>query len=515
MTLLSLSFVLSFFGPTTSFSATTPSLGETASYGVLGSTYTNTTTTTINGSVGFTTGPATAPLGVHTNYGSGAPYATAGTDQGTALSALNVQPCTFTFAAGAIDLSTDTTHGATGVYVPGVYCSTGAMDIGGPLTLNGSGTYIFRPVGALTTTAGSITTLSGAVACDVFWTPTQATTIAANTTFMGTVIAAAGITVGANTTWSGRALAFGGTVTTDTDTITVPTCVIPPTVLPVEIGGVYSVPWIAPIISVLKVPTPLALPLGSGSVTYDYTVTNIGLVEMNNIKVVDDKCSPVFYLSGDVNADAILAINGAWKYRCTTNLTQTTTNTVTATGHAYFFTAIDTANTTVVVGSSTTPPLINIVKTANVYTLPASGGNVTYLYTITNPGVAPLNNVSVTDDKCTGLPGRVIGNSGDLNGNNLLENTESWSFSCKTQITKTTTNTATAIGYANGLSATDFALATVVVLQVVGVTAGFPNSGIPQNPLENSQISWSALIILVGIISVLSTAVVLNRKNSI
>ena len=220
---------LGLISPLIALAATTPSLGAATTYGILSSTFTNTSAgTTVNGDVGFTTGPAVAPAGTHTNYGSSAPYAAAGTDQGNALSALASQACTFTFAGGAINLSTDTTHGTAGVYAPGVYCSSGAMDVGGPLNLSGSGTYIFRPVGALTTTAGAVVTLSGASACDVFWTPSAATTLAANTTFAGTVISNAGITVGANTTWTGRALSFGGTDTTDTDTITVPSCALPP-----------------------------------------------------------------------------------------------------------------------------------------------------------------------------------------------------------------------------------------------------------------------------------------------
>jgi len=221
-------------GSIAAFAATTPSLGAAATYGILAGTYTNTTAgTTINGDVGFTTGPAVAPAGTHTNYGVGAPYATAGTDLGSALSALNSQPCTFTFPSGAINLSTDTTHGAIGVYTPGVYCSAGAMDVGGPLTLSGSGTYIFRPDGAFTSTAGAVVTLNGASACDVFWTPTAATTLAANTTFIGNIIqpGSSAITVGANTTWIGRSLAFGGTITSDTDTITVPTCTASPATL--------------------------------------------------------------------------------------------------------------------------------------------------------------------------------------------------------------------------------------------------------------------------------------------
>jgi hypothetical protein len=228
------SFAFFMFGltkPNITRAATTPSLGLAATYGVLGSTYTNTAAgTTITGDVGFTTGPAVAPLGVHTNYGSGAPYATAGTDQGSALSVLASQACTFTFAPGAIDLATDTTHGTAGIYSPGVYCTTGAASIGtGGITLNGNGTYIFRINGALTTVANSVVTLNGASACDVFWTPTSATTLGANSTFAGTNIDASGITIGSTVTWTGRALAFGGTVTTNTDTITVPTCaVLPP-----------------------------------------------------------------------------------------------------------------------------------------------------------------------------------------------------------------------------------------------------------------------------------------------
>jgi hypothetical protein len=226
--LFTLVFTIGLMAPGSLIAATTPSLGVAATYTILSSTYTNTTAgTTINGNVGFTTGPAVAPLGTHASYGSNALYTTAGVDQGNALSALASESCTFTFPAGAVNLSTDTTHGAIGVYSPGVYCSSGAMNVGGSLTLNGNGTYIFRSVGALTTTANATVTLNGASACDVFWTPSAATTLAANTTFAGTVISNAGITVGANTTWNGRALAFGGTVTTDTDTISAPSCSTP------------------------------------------------------------------------------------------------------------------------------------------------------------------------------------------------------------------------------------------------------------------------------------------------
>lgn len=543
--------MLGLTAPTPTFAATTPSLGEATNYGVLASTYTNTSAgTTISGDVGFTTPPAVVPAGVHTNYGSGAPYATAGIDQGTALTALDAQPCTTTFAPGAINLSTDTTHGTAGIYTPGVYCSTGAMDIGGPLTLSGSGTYIFRPVGALTSTVGSIVTLSGASACDVFWTPSAATTLAATTTFAGTVIDNSGITVGASTTWSGRALAFGGTVTTDTDTITVPTCSTPSTgggsvsnntitviknvvndnggtatftdfplfidgtsvssgqsvLMPAgsyiitetgstkytatfsgdcdanglinhgsagthnslciitndDIGAPIVVPPVPPLIDVVKVPSPLALPAGPGTVTYGFTLKNIGTVPVTNVTMTDDSCTPTL-ASGDTNNDLKLDQTETWEYTCSRLLSETHTNTVVAMGWANGISATDVATATVVVGVPLIPPLIHVTKIPSPLTLLAGGGMVTYTEKITNPGTVPLNNVALVDDKCS--PVTFV--SGDINGDSKLDPSETWTYTCKTNLTKTTTNTARASGEANGFIVRDFAIATVVVANAV------------------------------------------------
>ncbi|MDD5055377.1 MAG: ice-binding family protein [Candidatus Peribacteraceae bacterium] len=218
---------------------TSPNLGVAAGYVILASSYVNTTTTTINGDIGFQTGPAVTPLGTHAHYGSGVPYSTAGTDQGTALATLAGKACTFTFADGAIDLSTDTTHGTVGVYPPGVYCSNGAMNVGGSLTLSGNGTFVFRPVGALTSTDGSaVVSLNGASAYNVFWTPTEAVTLGSNTAFAGIIIDDAGITAGANTTFTGLALSFGGTVTTNTATFSKPACdvIAPISCIPSDAG---------------------------------------------------------------------------------------------------------------------------------------------------------------------------------------------------------------------------------------------------------------------------------------
>lgn len=557
-----LSFVFSLIGPMTVIAAPAPSLGLAATYGILAGTYTNTVAgTTINGDVGFNTGPAVAPAGVHANYGSGAPTPAARTDAANALTALNVQPCTFTFGGGPVDLSTDVTHGPIGVYTPGVYCNAGAMDVGGPMTLSGNGTFIFRPTGALTSTAGSIITLAGACAGNVFWTPNAATTLAANTTFIGTIIDNANaITVGANTVWTGRALTLGaGTDTTDTDTITVPTsCPVPPggggsnigtinvvkrvindngrtkavgdfslfvngtpvasgvtndfpapagayaitetadpnysgtfsgdcdasghlTISPGEnkicivtnddIGAPVVVPPIPPLIDVVKVPNPLTLPFGGGSVQYTYTLRNIGTVPVTNVTMVGDSCSPIVLQSGDVNSDAILQVNETWVHTCTTTLSQTHTNTVVATGQANGLMATDIASAIVVVGPAPVPPLIHVTKIPSPLTLLAGGGMVTYTEKITNPGTVPMSNVFLEDDTC--MPMNRV--SGDVDADGLLDTSETWTYTCQTNVTKTTPNTAIATGEANGFVVRDFAIATVVVAAAAPI---LPQTGV-------------------------------------
>jgi hypothetical protein len=215
--------------------ATAPNLGSTSTYGVVSSTFTNSNTapqTIINGDVCFTTGPVTPPLTITGATNTPCPPAT-GVDQGLASANLNGQPCTF-LGAGAIALdSLIVGSNPPGTIPPGCYFSGGAMNItvSTTVTLNGAGVYIFRPGGALNTGANSSVILAGgACASDIFWAPVGATTLGANAalsptpTFVGNILDAAGITIGHFANLTGRALAFGGTVTTDANTITVPTC---------------------------------------------------------------------------------------------------------------------------------------------------------------------------------------------------------------------------------------------------------------------------------------------------
>jgi hypothetical protein len=109
--------------------------------------------------------------------------------------------------------------------------------------------------------------------------------------------------------------------------------------------------------------------------------------------------------------------------------------------------------------------MIKVIKTPSPTAL-TGPGSVTFTYTVTNPGTVTLSGVSVTDTPLG--PATYV--SGDVNHDNLLEPTETWIYTITTNLDATTTNTATATGSANGLTATNIASATVVVTSPAVVT---------------------------------------------
>lgn len=276
---------------------------------------------------------------------------------------------------------------------------------------------------------------------------------------------------------------------------------------PAGVGGGSSwTPVVPPLIDLVKVPNPLALPDGPGLVAYTYTLRNIGTVPVTDITMVGDTCVPIVLDSGDANADTKLDVDETWVYKCSTTLTETHTNTVVATGWANGISATDIANATVIVGVPVlVPPLIHVTKVPSPLTLLAAGGMVTYTEQITNPGTVALNNVVLVDDKCA--PMNYV--SGDTNGDSKLDTTETWTYTCQTNLTKTTLNTATATGDANGFSVRDIAVATVVVSPVVPI---LPATGFP--PEEKNIAS-----VIIGFFGILVLAMVslgiIRRKQTI
>jgi uncharacterized repeat protein (TIGR01451 family) len=268
-----------------------------------------------------------------------------------------------------------------------------------------------------------------------------------------------------------------------------------------DIGKPIVVPPVPPLIDVVKVPTPLALPAGPGAVTYNYTLSNIGTVPVTNVTMIDNVCSPVTLVSGDANGDGKLDVTETWKYVCSTNISTTTTNTIVATGWANGISATAVANATVAVGTPVVPPLIHVTKIPDPLTLLVGGGMVTYTEKITNPGTVALNNVTLADNKCD--PMKYI--SGDTNSDSKLDPSETWTYTCRTNLTKTTTNTAIATGEADGFTVRDLAIATVVV---AGAAPKLPNTGAD----SEKNISWN-IAMLAGIVVLVSASLAVALKK--
>lgn len=263
-----------------------------------------------------------------------------------------------------------------------------------------------------------------------------------------------------------------------------------------DIGTPTIVPPTPPLIDVVKVPNPLSLPDGPGLVTYTYTLRNIGKVPVSDISMVGDTCSPIVLVSGDTNSDNKLDLNEVWVHRCSTTLSETHTNIVTATGWANGLSVSDVASATVIVGIPIVPPLIHVTKIPDPMVLLAGGGMVNYIEQITNPGTVPLNNVLLTDDKCA----PVVFISGDSNNDSRLDPSETWTYACRTGLTKTTTNTAIVSGEANGLTVRDIAVATVVVATAVPL---LPQTGFPLKESNNWFVIISSIFVLTSIALVL------------
>jgi hypothetical protein len=229
----------------TSFSSSAVSLGDASSFAVLGATtVTNTGATVLNGDAGVS--PGTSMTGFQETPGpvtflSGAIHAgdalamQAQSDARTAYNAFVTQPCTFNYGA-AQELNNL-------VLTPGVYCFPSSASLDGTLTLDFQGNrdalFTFNIGSTLTTITGSqvIVVNNGGQTCNglnVNWAVGSSATLGTRTQFVGNILAVASITLTTGVRMSGSAVALNGSVTLDTDTISVcgaAPIVTPPTVI--------------------------------------------------------------------------------------------------------------------------------------------------------------------------------------------------------------------------------------------------------------------------------------------
>lgn len=144
------------------------------------------------------------------------------------------------------------------------------------------------------------------------------------------------------------------------------------------------------------------------TVIYSYNVSNIGNIYLFNMQVTDDRCAPVTPTSsggfnvGDLNQDNNLDLSEVWRYSCTTQIGQDTTNVATVN-------ALDPTEQPVAPAQDSAfvdvLPVISLTKSASPVTLPEPGGSVTFSVQVQNQSSEPVTLTSLVDNL-----------HGDLNG---------------------------------------------------------------------------------------------------
>lgn len=221
--LAALGLALALWSPTAASAATPISLGTAASFAVLaGSTATNTGSSTINGDVGVSPGPAltgfTTATVNGTQHSADSVAAQAQTDLTTA----------YDTAAGESPATPVVTELGGRTLPPGVYTSP-TLGLTGTLTLDAGGdpnaVFVFQAGSTLTTASSSVVALAGrANPCNVYWQVGSSATLGTDSVFTGSVLALTSISATTGARVTGRLLARNGATTLDTDTITVPSC---------------------------------------------------------------------------------------------------------------------------------------------------------------------------------------------------------------------------------------------------------------------------------------------------
>ena len=222
--------------------------------------------------------------------------------------------------------------------------------------------------------------------------------------------------------------------------------------------------------------------LGVDTVTYTFTVTNQGNTPLTGVTVTDPLLGGLLTATptGDANGDTILDITETWVYVQDYVVTQSDidtgsiTNQATASGTGVSGLVTDLSGTTIsddipTVTQLCQNPKIALVMTSEILFAPplvespcgdvGTEMSIAYTYIISNEGNVVVTDV-VLDHPLVG--GVVVGPiSGDVNGNNILDVPEIWTYTAMYSITQVDfdlgfiSSQATVVGNAAGTIVND------------------------------------------------------------
>jgi hypothetical protein len=158
--------------------------------------------------------------------------------------------------------------------LPNVYMVPGASSLVGTLTLDACGdpnaVFVFQMNGAFSTASGSsVELLNGAQACNVFWRVNGQMSMATNTSFKGTIVAAGAVPLSTGVRLEGRALSVSGAISVSSITAGVS----------LECSSLLTGP-VSPSIGTLEC---FALLASNGTVTNTLTTNIVGDIGTNSI----------------------------------------------------------------------------------------------------------------------------------------------------------------------------------------------------------------------------------------